>query len=111
VRVIGATIVICNKRQKRATFVWHILAAQRFPLRSPPLCERIRHSAFSAFSSSSIDTLENVVRNRIFRALNETCWIIHDKKGAAEILGINPSTLRSRMDKLGIKKKALPEVP
>jgi len=26
------------------------------------------------------------------------------KKGAAEILGINPSTLRSRMDKLGIKK-------
>jgi formate hydrogenlyase transcriptional activator len=51
------------------------------------------------------------VRNRIFRALNETCWIIHDKKGAAEILGINPITLRSRMDKLGIKKKALPEVP
>jgi transcriptional regulator with GAF, ATPase, and Fis domain len=30
--------------------------------------------------------------------------VIHGKKGAAEILGINPSTLRSRMDKLGIKK-------
>jgi DNA-binding NtrC family response regulator len=26
------------------------------------------------------------------------------KKGAAEILGINPSTLRSRMEKLGIKR-------
>jgi len=30
--------------------------------------------------------------------------VIHGKKGAAEILGINPSTLRLRMDKLGIKK-------
>jgi len=30
--------------------------------------------------------------------------VIHGKKGAAEILGINPNTLRSRMDKLGIKK-------
>ena len=30
----------------------------------------------------------------------------HGKKGAAEILGINPSTLRSRMEKLGIKRPA-----
>jgi transcriptional regulator with GAF, ATPase, and Fis domain len=51
-----------------------------------------------------IDTLENVERNHIMRALNETNWVIHGKKGAAEALGINPSTLRSRMDKLGIKR-------
>jgi len=36
----------------------------------------------------------------------ETNWVIHGKKGAAELLGINPSTLRSRMDKLGIKRQA-----
>jgi formate hydrogenlyase transcriptional activator len=53
---------------------------------------------------STIDTLENVERNHIIRALHETDWVIHGKKGAAEILGINPSTLRSRMEKLGIKK-------
>jgi formate hydrogenlyase transcriptional activator len=53
---------------------------------------------------SSIDTLENVERNHILRALNQTRWVIHGKKGAAEILGINPSTLRSRMDKLGIRR-------
>jgi formate hydrogenlyase transcriptional activator len=53
---------------------------------------------------STIDTLENVERNHIIRALNETGWVIHGKKGAAEILGINPSTLRSRMEKLGIKR-------
>jgi formate hydrogenlyase transcriptional activator len=34
---------------------------------------------------SSIDTLENVERNHILRALNQTRWVIHGKKGAAEI--------------------------
>jgi formate hydrogenlyase transcriptional activator len=53
---------------------------------------------------SAIETLENVERHHIIRALNETNWVIHGKKGAAEILGINPSTLRSRMEKLGIKR-------
>ena len=53
---------------------------------------------------SALDTLENAERNHILRALKETHWVVHGKKGAAEILGINPSTLRSRMEKLGIKK-------
>jgi len=53
---------------------------------------------------SPVETLENVERNHILRALNETGWVIHGKKGVAEILGINPSTLRSRMEKLGIKR-------
>jgi formate hydrogenlyase transcriptional activator len=58
----------------------------------------------AAGSSAFIDTLENNERNHIVRALSETGWVIHGKKGAAELLGINPSTLRSRMEKLGIKK-------
>jgi transcriptional regulator with GAF, ATPase, and Fis domain len=53
---------------------------------------------------SPVETLENVERNHILCALNETAWVIHGKKGAAEILGINSSTLRSRMEKLGIKR-------
>jgi transcriptional regulator with GAF, ATPase, and Fis domain len=55
--------------------------------------------------AAAIDTLENVERAHIIRALNETSWVIHGKKGAAEILGINPSTLRSRMEKLGIRRQ------
>jgi formate hydrogenlyase transcriptional activator len=60
----------------------------------------------SAVESAAIDTLEHNERSHILRALNETTWVVHGKKGAAELLGINPSTLRSRMDKLGIKKPA-----
>ena len=55
-------------------------------------------------NGTSLDTLDNVGRNHILRTLSETKWVIHGKKGAAEILGINPSTLRSRMEKLGITK-------
>jgi transcriptional regulator with GAF, ATPase, and Fis domain len=54
--------------------------------------------------ATAIDTLETVERSHIIRALTQTAWVIHGKKGAAEILGINPSTLRSRMEKLGIRK-------
>ena len=57
-----------------------------------------------AVQQPAVDTLENVERNHIVRALNETNWVVHGKKGAAETLGINPSTLRSRMEKLGIRK-------
>ena len=49
-------------------------------------------------------TLEGNERAHIQCALVETKWVIHGKKGAAELLGTNPSTLRSRMEKLGIKK-------
>ena len=55
-------------------------------------------------NGTSLDTLDNVERNHILRTLSETKWVIQGKKGAAEILGINPSTLRSRMEKLGITK-------
>jgi len=63
--------------------------------------------AEASAEESTIETLENVERSHIIRALQETQWVIHGKKGAAELLGINPSTLRSRMEKLAIKKGAV----
>jgi len=49
-------------------------------------------------------TLEAVERGHIVRILEQTQWQISGKKGAAEILGLNRSTLRARMRKLGIVK-------
>ncbi|MDX2454456.1 helix-turn-helix domain-containing protein [Desulfosarcina sp.] len=42
--------------------------------------------------------------DHIIRVLEETNWRIDGPKGAAIILDMNPSTLRSRLQKLGIKK-------
>jgi formate hydrogenlyase transcriptional activator len=40
----------------------------------------------------------------ILRALESSNWAIAGEDGAAQKLGMNPSTLRSRMKKLGIKR-------
>ncbi|NJN70240.1 MAG: sigma 54-interacting transcriptional regulator [Nitrospira sp.] len=50
------------------------------------------------------DSLEEVERAHILRLLEDTNWVIEGKQGAAVRLGLHPNTLRSRMQKLGIKK-------
>ena len=54
--------------------------------------------------AESYQKLDDIERSHIIQILNETSWQINGEKGAAKILGINPNTLRSRMEKLGIKK-------
>jgi len=49
-------------------------------------------------------TLEEVEKRRIVEVLNTTGWQVSGKDGAAEILGINPKTLTSRMQRLGIQR-------
>jgi transcriptional regulator with GAF, ATPase, and Fis domain len=51
---------------------------------------------------SAARTLEETERNQILKILSETQWHIEGKNGAAAVLGLHPSTLRSRMRKLGI---------
>jgi DNA-binding NtrC family response regulator len=47
-------------------------------------------------------TLQEVEREHIARTLEETNGQIAGRNGAAELLGLNSSTLRSRMQKLGL---------
>jgi PAS domain S-box-containing protein len=54
----------------------------------------------------SAKTLEEVEREYIIRTLENTGWRIEGPHGAANILGLNPSTLRTRMIKLGIQRRA-----
>jgi formate hydrogenlyase transcriptional activator len=48
--------------------------------------------------------LDDVEREHILQVLERTYWRIEGKHGAAIILGLNPGTLRARMNKLGIKR-------
>ena len=49
-------------------------------------------------------TLEDMERDHIRAVLDACEWRIEGGSGAAEVLGLNSSTLRSRMNKLGIKR-------
>ena len=49
-------------------------------------------------------SLEEVERRHIESVLTRTNWMIEGERGAAKMLNLNPSTLRSRMQKLNIKR-------
>ncbi len=51
-----------------------------------------------------LGTLEEMERAHILATLEKTGWLIEGAKGAAKILAIHPNTLRSRMEKLAIKR-------
>ncbi len=53
---------------------------------------------------SSPRDLAAMERGHIVRVLRDTGWKIEGQKGAAKILNLHPSTLRSRIKKLGIKR-------
>jgi len=53
---------------------------------------------------SASETLEQTEYNVIFRTLKNVHWKLEGPGGAAELLNIHPSTLRSKMRKLGIER-------
>jgi chemotaxis protein methyltransferase CheR len=55
-------------------------------------------------TSNRLRTLQEIEVDHITRVLEQTDWRIDGPKGAAKILDMNLSTLRSRMRKLEIKK-------
>jgi PAS domain S-box-containing protein len=68
--------------------------------------ELLLSSKQSESTASKPKSLEDVEREHILQVLDQVGWVIEGPKGAAGILGLKPNTLRSRMQKLDIKKPA-----
>jgi transcriptional regulator with GAF, ATPase, and Fis domain len=51
------------------------------------------------------DSLEHIKRQHILRVLERTGWLISGPSGAGAILNLHPNTLRSLMDRLGIRRE------
>ncbi len=60
----------------------------------------------TARGGDGILTLNEAEKRHIHRALEATGGVIGGPEGAAVLLGINPNTLRSRMEKLGLLQRA-----
>jgi len=56
------------------------------------------------------DRLDENEREHILRILERCRWRINGEGNAAAVLGLEPSTLRTRMQKLGIRRPARPPV-
>ncbi len=60
---------------------------------------------FASNGKPAAGKMEDVEREHIIDTLNKTGWKVSGEKGAAKILGLNPTTLEARMKKLGIKRE------
>ena len=54
----------------------------------------------------TIEELHHLERENLVRALEASGWRVSGKNGAAQLLGVPPSTLSSRIKALGIKRPA-----
>ncbi len=75
-----------------------------------PLIQASRGDKIGESTSGAIRTakeLEELERANILRALETTKWKVSGEHGAAKLLGINASTLSSRMRALKIQKPAI----
>ena len=67
----------------------------------------VEHPSISVpMEDLSIPSLEDVERRHIETVLRQTQWVIDGPRGAAQILGLHPNTLRSRLKKLGISRSS-----
>src|SRR2546425_68627 len=60
----------------------------------------------SPVSLGLVAALEAVERSHILAALERAGWVIEGARGAAKILKLHPNTLRSRMEKLRIRRRS-----
>ncbi len=56
----------------------------------------------------TVRELEGIEHANLLRALERTRWQVAGEQGAARLLGMNPSTLNSRMKALGIRRPPSP---
>jgi PAS domain S-box-containing protein len=61
-------------------------------------------SSIDTVVSDEFKTMETVERDYIIKVLEKTNWKIRGKNGAAQLLGMQPTTLESRMKKKDIKR-------
>jgi PAS domain S-box-containing protein len=62
-------------------------------------------------TAPNLATISDVERKHIIRVLGYTHGRVAGEGGAAEILGLHPNTLRSRMAKLGVRRSDSDETP
>ncbi len=102
--IISRAAVISTGRVLQLPEEWKMRPAPTEPLPVlTPSWENRLPKVDKSFQATRLDELE---RMHITRVLEQTEWRIEGPKGAALILGLHPSTARSRMLKLGIRKQS-----
>ena len=80
------------------------LAGDFTPVKSVAAPSATIRTSVTGAAAEPAGSLKDMERQHIEAVLKHTNWMIEGERGAAKILNLNPSTLRSRMQKLDIKR-------
>ncbi|HEY1334981.1 MAG TPA: helix-turn-helix domain-containing protein, partial [Myxococcaceae bacterium] len=90
-----------NVRELQNLMEQAVLVSEGTTLRLPELAP---FELSGAQAVSALRSLEDVERRHIIDVLESAGWKLEGSDGAAALLGLKPSTLRSRMQKLDIRR-------
>ena len=77
----------------------------KFKANLPPIeASQMDKEPVTSAGTNAGDSLHEVQRRHILRVLERTGWVISGAKGAGAILDLHPNTLRSLMNRLGIRR-------
>ena len=75
---------------------------------SRPGALRLDDTATPSVDGPASDRMVDVERSHLIRVLSRVGWRVEGPAGAAAVLGLRPSTLRSRMSRLGLHRPVGP---
>jgi transcriptional regulator with GAF, ATPase, and Fis domain len=94
-----------NVRELKNVLERAVIIASDSVLRLPPEFGSNTEVARSAAGpEAKLETMAAMERRHILTVLEAVNWRVSGEKGAAKMLGLNPSTLRSRLKKLNIRR-------
>ena len=91
-----------NVRELESVIERAVITSPGGALRVLDRFESLRKDAAAA--GEAVKDLAGLEHDHILKTLLKTGWRINGEKGAAVLLGLNPSTLRARIRKLGIQR-------
>lgn len=83
------------------------LQLSEFSSETVPAAPRLGERADLEYLTDS--EMQRIERENLFNVLEKAGWKIKGTDGAAELLGVKPTTLISRIEKMGLKRPALRE--
>lgn len=102
--VIERAMILCDGPELRIE--QSVAASPSPPLRRAASTVEEASAAMPSEPTSRLGTMEQAERAHILRVLEQSRWVIEGPRGAAYLLGLKPSTLRSRMKRLGISRES-----
>ncbi len=103
------SVIPCVDHQKHDV---DLQALAQIAARAVSAAERLRSDGRTARANGALDrafepgsrSLRDLERSHISATLEQCSWVIEGKRGAAQLLGLHPNTLRHRLRKLDLRR-------